>query len=93
MTGLQDLAMGGQRADPKLVIGFDDPVQPADAAEVDDDGRGGQAELEERQQAVAAREDLGLSLALLQHPQDGADVPRPRVVELAWDHRDASSSS
>ena len=67
--------MRRQRSDPQLVVRLDDLVEPAEAAHIDEDAGGRQAGLEERQQAVTTGRHLRLALALLQHPQHGADVP------------------
>ena len=53
---------------------LDDAVEAGDVADVDQQGRRGEAELEERQQAVAAGQDLGVAVALAR----GSGAPRRR---------------
>ena len=79
--------MGRPPADDQARRGLADDVQSADAADVDEQGRLGQPELEQGQQAVAAGEHLGLALPVAQGGQGVLQGGRPHVVELGWDHR------
>jgi hypothetical protein len=85
--------VAGERTDGDVVAGVADVRQVAEAADVDEDGRLGQAQLHERQQAVAAGEELGL-VPVLGDQRDrfvgraGADV-----VELGRDHEGPPSAA
>jgi hypothetical protein len=83
--------VGDASADAELVVPFDDAVETGHVADVDHERRRGKAQLEERQQAVAARQDLGVAGVLAEDAQHLADVPRPGVLELGRDHRGPSS--
>ena len=86
---LVDLAMRGARADAQVVVGLDDAVEAGDVAQVDEQGRLRQPELDQRDEAVAARQQLGLAFAILEDPQRLVQVRRTDVVELAGNHRAA----
>ena len=86
----EDLAMGGPAADPEVVVGLDDPVEPVDVADVDEEAGLGQTQLEQRQEAVAAGQDLGLALAFGQDPQRVVETGWSDVVELTRDHPSSS---
>ena len=73
--------MGCPVADPGLVTAAGDPVEPADVAEVDEQAGLGQPELDQRQEAEAAREDLRLALVFLQDPERLAEIGGPHVLE------------
>ena len=77
----------------EVVVGLDDPVEAADVAEVDEQGRLREAELDQRDEAVAAREQLRLAFPILEDPEGLVQVPRTDVVELAGNHRAGPSSS
>ena len=87
---LVDLAMGRLGPDAELVVGLDDPIEPGHVAEVDQEGRLGQPELDERDEAVAAGQQLGLAFAVLEDPQRLVQVRRTDVVELGGNHRAAT---
>ena len=59
-VGAFQRALAHHRADDQRAIALFEGVQPGDLAQINDIGRGGQAELHQRDQALAAREDLGL---------------------------------
>jgi hypothetical protein len=84
-----DLAVRGPTADPELVVGLDDPVEAGQGPDVDEQPGLREAQLDERDEAVAARQHLGLSLAILEDLQRFVQAPRPDVVELGGDHRAA----
>ena len=90
---LVDLAMRRPGADPELVVGLDDAVQPGHVSDVDEERRLRQAELQERQQAVPAREDLGVALMVGQRPEDAVQVRWPDVLEGCGNHARPSSST
>ena len=75
--------MRGPGADPQVVVGLDDAVEAGDVAEVDEERRLGEPELDQRDEAVAAGQELGLAFAVLQDPQRLVQVGRTDVVELA----------
>jgi hypothetical protein len=64
-------------ADPQVVVGLDDAVEPADRLEVDEDPGLAEAELQQGDQAVAAGEELGLAFSLVQDPDRLVEAPRP----------------
>jgi hypothetical protein len=84
---LVDLAVRRPGTDAQAVVGLDDLVHPIDVAQVDEQSRLGEPELHERQQAVAARQDLRLPLALGEDPQDALEAGWADVVEGCRDHR------
>ena len=63
-VGVLDVVVAGQRADGDVVAGVADVRQVAEPADVDEHARLGQAQLHQRQQAVAAGEELGLVAVL-----------------------------
>ena len=83
---LEDLAVGGPPTDAELVVGLDDAVDPGHVLDVDEDPGLGETEFQQRQEAVAARQDLGLAFVLLQRTQGRIEVRRPDVIELRRDH-------
>ncbi len=74
------------RPDPPAPVGALDARQPRHAAEVDEQRRRGEPQLHERQQRVAAGEDLGVLAALAEGGQRLVDRGGPDVVELRGDH-------
>ena len=79
--------MGGPRPDPELVVCLDDGVEAADILQVDEQAGLGQPELEERQQAVSAGQELRLALAVGQDLEGVVQVRWTDVIELGRDHR------
>jgi hypothetical protein len=79
--------MGCAGADPEIVVGLDDPIEAADRLEIDEDPRLAEAELQERDQAVAAGEELGLAFSLVEDPDCLVEAPRPNVLERSRNHR------
>ena len=63
-----DLAVRGAGADAQLVVGLGDAVETGDVAHVDEERRLGEAELDERDEAVATRQQLRLAFAVLEDP-------------------------
>ena len=84
--------MGGPGPDAQVVVGLDDAVEAGHVAQVDEQCRLGEAELDQRDEAVAARQELRLALAVLEDRQRLVQVPGTDVVELGWDHRAGPSS-
>ena len=82
--------MGGLRADDQVVVGLADPVQAGHIAEVDQERRLSQAQLDERDEAVAAGQQLRFAFPILEDLQRLTQVPRADVVELAGNHRAAT---
>ena len=85
--GLVDLVVGRPGTDAQVVVRLDDGVEAGHVTQVDEQGRLREAELDQRQEAVAPGEELRLSLAVLQDLERLVQVPRANVVELAWNHR------
>ncbi len=81
-----DLAMGRPGADRQVVVRLDDAVQAGDVADVDEQRRLRQSELDQRQEAVAAGQQLRLALPILEDPQRLVQARRTDVVELAGNH-------
>ena len=80
------VVMAGERADGDMVAGVTDERQPADPADVDEDGRRGEAEHHERQERMPAGQQLGV-VAVLGEQCDGVvGGVGPDVVELGRDH-------
>ena len=82
--------MGRPGADAQVVVGLDDAVEAGDVAQVDEQARLRQAELDEREEAVAAGQELRLAFAILEDPQRLVQVRRTDVVELGGNHRAAT---
>ena len=78
---LVDLAMRRPGADPQVVVGMDDAVEPADRLEVDEDPSLAEPELQQRDQAVAAGEELRLALSLVEDPDCLVEAPRTDILE------------
>ena len=71
----------------EVVVGLGDAVEAGDVPQVDEQAGLRQPELDEREQAVAAGEQLGLAFAVLEDPERLVQVPWTDVVELAGNHR------
>ena len=71
----------------ELVVGFDDAVQASHVAKVHEQGRLGESELDQRDEAVAAGQQLCLAFPILEDLQRLVQVARTDVVELSWNHR------
>ena len=67
--------MGRAGPDAQVVVGLGDAVEAGHVAQVDEQGRLRQAELDERDEAVAAGQQLGLAFAILEDPQRLVQVP------------------
>src|SRR5262245_61755275 len=78
------------RADDQLVVRLGDPVEARKPADVDEQSWLRHPELQERNQAIANGEALGLPFAVRQDPKGLPEVIRPDVVELSGDHRAAA---
>ena len=85
LAGLH-VAMAGQGADGHVVAAVADVGQVGQAADVDEHGRRSQAQLHERQQRVAAGQELGVVAVLGQQRQGLVDRARPGVLERHRDH-------
>ena len=73
---------------PALALALDaDALQALDIADVDDRAGCGQAELHQRQQAVAAGHDLDVAVALAEELERLVEAGRGVVVELGRKHR------
>ncbi len=86
---LHDLAVRRASPDAELVVRLHDAVETGDVLDVHQQRRLGEPELDQRDQAVAAGEDLRLSFAVLEDPQRFVQASRTDVVELTGDHRAA----
>ncbi len=77
--------MGGERADPDLVARLRHALELGDAADVDDHRRGGQAELQQRNQRVAAGQELRAGM-LAEQSMHVVERLRAVVVEVCGKH-------
>ncbi len=84
---LVDLAVRGTRADRQVVVRLDDAVETGHVAQVDKQGGLCEPELDQREEAVPTRQELGVALAIGEDPQGLVQVRRTDVVELAGNHR------
>jgi hypothetical protein len=82
-----DPGVAGQGADPDRVRLPGDLVQGGQPVDVDQVGGGGQPHVEQRDQALAAGQDLAVVAHLGQHGQRLGDRLRPVVGEHRWLHR------
>jgi hypothetical protein len=89
---LEDPAVRRPGADAQGIVGLDDPVEAVDVADVDEQARLGEPQLQQWQEAVTARQDLRIALALGQDPQRVVETGRSDVVELTRDHPSSSAS-
>ena len=81
-----DVAVAGERADGDVVALVPDVVELVEPADVDEHRRGGEAQLHEREERVAAGEDLGLVAVLGEQRQGLVGRAGPDVVERGGDH-------
>src|SRR5438270_4917536 len=81
-----ELGMRNHRADPPAAVLPLHAVQPRNATQVDQQRRGGEPQLHQRQQRVAAGQQLGLVAILVQHPDRLLERVRRFVIELGGDH-------
>ena len=72
---LVDLPVGGTGPDAQVVVGLDDAVEAGDVAQVDEQRRLGEAQLDQRDEAVAARQQLRLAFAVLEDPSVSSRSP------------------
>src|SRR2546421_5741056 len=86
-VGELDVVMAGQRADRDMAILFADVIEVADAADVDQEGRRGEAQLHERDEAMPAGEDLRLLAVLDQLCNRFRKCAGDDVIECGWNHR------
>jgi hypothetical protein len=84
---LVNLAVRRASTDAELVVGLNDAVETPDVAQVNEESGLGQAELEERYQAIAAGEELGLALALREDLEGLIEIGGTHIVKLSRDHR------
>jgi hypothetical protein len=63
-VGPGDLVVAGQWADLQVAVGLGDAVQPGQAIHVHEDGGGREAELQQRDEALTAGQDLGVVTVL-----------------------------
>ena len=61
--------MGRPGTDAQVVIVLDDAIEPGHVAQVDEQRRLGEAQLDQRQEAVAARQQLRLAFTILEDLQ------------------------
>ena len=78
--------MGGHRTDRQHVAVLLDPGEPGNLAKVDQVLGLGQPQLHHRDQAVAAREQLGVVLVLAEKLQCFLDGAGRVIVERGWVH-------
>src|SRR4029453_17542301 len=76
----------GHRTDDEAAAVLPDTGQPGNLSEIDQMGGPRQAELHGGQEAVAAREELGVVLMLAEKVERLFDAARRVVVELSWVH-------
>ena len=79
--------MTGKRADANGVLTLLDESEPGNAVDVDEDRRPQQAEIEHRDEALAAREDLGVGARLRELGNGGVDALGHHVIEGRRLHR------
>jgi hypothetical protein len=79
-------SMAGDGPDPDGVVVDGDLVQLGQPVDVDQVAGGGQAHVEQRDQALAAGEDLAVVADLGQHGQGLGDRRGPVVLERRWLH-------
>ena len=88
-VGVLDVVVPGERADGDVVAVLADVAQVAEAADVDEHARLRQAQLHQRQQAVAAGDQLGLVAVLAEQADGLLGGAGPDVVEGGGDHAGA----
>ncbi len=81
------ITVAGQRADRHVVAAVSDVGQVRQAADVDEDGRRGQAELHQRQQGMASGQEFGVVAVLGEERERLVGGAGPQVVESGGDHR------
>lgn len=84
---LENAPVRRSAADPEFIPDTADAIEVSDIAKVDDQGRLGQAQLHQWEEAETAREDLGIPLPFLQDPQGFTQVDGSNVVEYGRNHR------
>ena len=82
----QHLPVRRERADRDPAVPVADAAQLGEPADVDQPVRGSDAELEERQQGLAARDQLGAAGVLREQPQGVVKALGARVLECGGDH-------
>ena len=80
-----------QSADSKPTVPHGEPVEAPAAIDVDHGPRRGEAELHERDQALASGEDLGLVAVALKDRERLVEIRRREVLEGGRVHENASS--
>src|SRR4051794_24008406 len=86
-VGLVGLAVGRASADAQLVVGLDDPVEAGHVTQVDEERGLSESQLDQRDEAVTAGEQLRLAFPVREDPERLVEVPWTDVVELAGNHR------
>ncbi len=85
-SGRLDIPVGGHGADCEHVAVLLDSREPGNLAQIDQVLGLGQPQLHHRDQAVAAREQLGVVLVLAEKLQRFLDGARRVIVERGWIH-------
>ena len=85
-VGAFQRALAHHRADDQRAITLFEGVQPGDLAQINDIGRGGQAKLHQRDQALAASEDLRIVGMRLERLPDLRQAGGGKVGELVRYH-------
>ncbi len=85
-VGAFQRALAHHRADDQRAVAFFEGVQPGDLAQINHIGRGGQAKLHQRDQALAAREDLRIVGMRLERLPDLRQAGGGKVGKLVRYH-------
>src|SRR4051794_25113678 len=84
---LVDLAVRRASADAEVVVRLHDPVEAGHVTQVDEERGLSESELDQRDEAVTAGEQLCLAFPVRQDPEGLVEVPWTDVIELAGNHR------
>ena len=87
-----EVTVAGQGADHHVVAVLADVRQVRQAADVDQEGRGGQPELHQRQQRVTPCQQLGIIAVLAQEAHRLVDGLGPLIFERRWNHAETPAA-
>src|SRR5919108_1712698 len=85
-VGIFHLRVGHHRADDDVISVFDDRVKPGNAANIDDVARLGEAHLHQREQALAAAENLDIVSVCGKKIHSLVDRARRAIFERRGNH-------
>ena len=89
--GSDQLVVAGERPDRQRATGLGDIAKPIDRIHIDQMLGSGEPEFEQRDQALPARQDLGVLPVSIEEFECFLDGRRPVVLETRRQHRDPSS--